>query len=294
LARHGWHAHCKWSGVRAFLSTILFLLLWQSTTSAGATPLPEFPFEYRDGFIWVKAAVAHTNQPLNFLVDTGAEVSVVDQRVVAQLGLKLGRCVRVAGVQSTTTGFWPQRLAAKVGAVTLPRDWLALDLGPLSRSCATPVDGLLGADFFHGKIVQIDFPARVIRLLTPEQAGALKGETLALDLRRCGMRVPVSINADKPQWLRLDTGCAAALHWVTTSVDSNLCRPERAIGLTELSLSTTAVMVGLGSQTFEAVAAVVHERPIFAGESGLLGNGLLARFAQVTVDSRGKRLILTR
>lgn len=279
--------------MRAFLSTVLFIFVWQAATPACTAAL-EFPFQFREGFIWVEVSVAQTNTPLNFLVDTGAEVSVVDQRLVESLGFKLGQRVRVTGVQTTTVGFWPQRMNAIVGGVALPPDLLAIDLGKLSRTCTTPVDGLLGADFFRGKVVQIDFQAQVIRLLTSEQVRELKGESLALDFRSCGMRVPVSVNGNKPQWLRLDTGCVAPLHWVTTSVDSNLCRQERATGLAELTLPTTAVTAGLGAEKFAQVAAVVHEREIFAGEAGLLGNGLLTRFAQVTVDARGKRLILTK
>lgn len=80
---------------------------------------------------------------------------------------------------------------------------------------------------------------------------------------------------------------------MTSSVEPKDCRRELAIGLAELSLPTTTVSAAFGSTKFEQVAAVIHEREIFAGESGLLGVGLLAQFAQVTVDSKAKRLILT-
>jgi hypothetical protein len=232
---------------------------------------------------------------LNFLVDTGASASVIDQSTARHIGLKLGDRVRVAGVQTVTTGYWPQRIAATVGEkIPLPRNLLAIDLATFSGACAKPVDGLLGADFFHGKVVQIDFREHVIRLLTPEQGRKLRGASLPLETRSCGMRVPVSVNAGKPQWLRVDTGCAAALHWVTTSVEPARCGRQVAIGLAELSLPTTTVSAELGSAKFDRVAAVIHEREIFAGEAGLLGLGLLSKFAQVTIDSKAKRLILAR
>jgi hypothetical protein len=122
----------------------------------------------------------------------------------------------------------------------------------------------------------------------------MPGESLSLDLRRCGMRVPVSVNGGNPQWLRLDTGCARPLHWATTSIESRHCQRQLVIGLAELSLPAATVSAQLGTTEFQQVPAVIHEREIFPGEAGLLGTGLLSQFAQVTIDARAKRLILNR
>ena len=58
-----------------------------------------------------------------------------------RIGLKLGREVMVHGVQTTLTGYWQERMSAKVGDVELPRGYLAVDLDKLSSSCERPVDG---------------------------------------------------------------------------------------------------------------------------------------------------------
>ena len=254
----------------------------------------EFPFQLRDGLLWVDVSMANAGRPLHFLLDSGAEVSVIDRHTAQSLGIKLGPRVLVNGVQATEAGFWPQRVKAHTGDVTLPRRMLAVDLSVLGNACSQPVDGLIGADFFRDRIVQIDFAGRVVRLLTAQEAKEVTGESMALDMRSCGMRVPVSVNGHQSQWLRFDTGCAAALHWVTSSVDPKLCRTQMAIGLTKLSLPATMVSASLGSAKFENVPADLHDKEIFAGEAGLLGNGLLARFSQVTVDAKAGRLILTK
>jgi len=160
----------------------------------------------------------------------------------------------------------------------------------LSRSCELPVDGLVGADFFRGRVVQIDFTAERIRLLKPE--GLEKtDDVLPLELRSCGMRVPITVNGHKRQWVRLDTGCATALQWVTSDVPDQ-CTHQMAIGLAEISIPQTKTSVGIGEHQFNDVPTGLHEKAIFAGEAGLLGNGLLSRFASVTIDAKAGRVIL--
>ena len=104
------------------------------------------------------------------------------------------------------------------------------------------------------------------------------------------MRIPVTINGRESQWVRLDTGCASPLQWVTTKVRAEECMRKRAIGLTELSIAQTETILQIGSETFEKVPTGIHDKPIFMGESGLIGNGLLSRFSSITIDARSGRL----
>jgi hypothetical protein len=175
--------------------------------------------------------------------------------------------------------------------VQLPAEYLAVDLEKLSRSCQQPVDGLIGMDFFRGRVVQIDFESGKIRLLKHENGGKVTG-SLPLELRPCGMRVPITINNHSNQWVRLDTGCATPLQWVTASVNTTQCAHRVAIGLAELSIPQTKATVGLGGYKFEDVETGLHESAIFPGEAGLLGDGLLSRFSSVTIDAKAGRLIL--
>jgi hypothetical protein len=48
-------------------------------------------------------------------------------------------------------------LQAVAGGIVLPKSVLAIDLRALSHRCDQRVDGILGVDFFRGRIVQIDF-----------------------------------------------------------------------------------------------------------------------------------------
>lgn len=261
--------------------------------SEGAVSLEEIPFQFRDGLIWVDVTVTGATKPLHFLFDSGAQVSVINKATAQRLGVKRGRPVTVAGVGTKTTGYWPQTVDARVGRVPLPRKYLMLDLSKLGQACTNgAVDGIIGADFVHDRIVQIDFRRQALRLLI-ESPAEIGTQVLPLKVRPCGMLVPIRINESKLQWVRLDTGCASALQWVTGSVEPAECTKRMAVALTSFSVPVAQTTVKFGTFTFKGVPTDLQAKEIFPGERGLLGNGLLARFQMVTIDARGKKLILT-
>jgi hypothetical protein len=85
------------------------------------------------------------------------------------------------------------------------------------------------------------------------------------------MLVSIRVNDSKPQWVLLDTGCAAALQWVTGSIRPEECTRRVAVALTALSIPTTVTTVTLGGVRFEGVPTDLQQKEIFPGEKGLLG-----------------------
>ncbi len=67
-----------------------------------------------------------------------------------------------------------------------------------------------------------------------------------------------------------------------------------AVGLTELSVPQTVTSIHLGGWRIDDVPTGLHHDAIFPGESGLLGNGLLATFGVVTIDAKSGHLFLGR
>jgi len=259
--------------------------------AAGAAPSNEFPFEFREGLIWLEVWVSQAARPLNFLLDSGAGTSVINLQTARNLGLQPGRAVGVEGVEGTKVGYWPEHLVASVDRVELPRDYLAVDLSELSAACERPVDGLVGADFFQGRVVKIDFAGRKVCLLCASEP-VENGDTLPLKVRKGALRMPVGINGGRPEWLRLDTGCASALQWVARDAKRRTGSPQVAVALTPISIDVSPTTVQLGETIFESVPTGLHAKEIFAGEAGLIGNGLLSRFASVTIDAKARRVIL--
>ncbi len=278
--------------MQSFLNALWLCLAVVSGAKAGVSPIAALPFEYAEGFLWVQVEVPQSARPLNFLFDTGAEISVINADTVAALGLAAGSEIQVQGVEATTTGHWPVQLAAKAGGLKLPAKYLSLDLSRLAHSCSRPLDGLLGADFIQGKIVEIDFSSHLIRFR--EKVSPAKSD-LDLPLKISGQCfcVPLRVNHGSKQWVRLDTGCATALQWVTANAGTAAKSTKPAIGLTGLAIPQTETTVTLGGKQFEQVATGLHEHAIFLGESGLLGNGFLNNFKTVTIDTQAKRLVLS-
>ena len=83
----------KWLG--------LVLLLLQGA-SAWAAPLSEVPFKLRAGLIWVRVASPDGGKPLNFILDSGAEASVINVQTARHLGLAPGQPITVCGINSST------------------------------------------------------------------------------------------------------------------------------------------------------------------------------------------------
>ena len=239
--------------------------------------------------IWIEIRVPQSSQPLNFMLDSGAQISVIHLGVAQRLGVPLGGPVNVRGVKSSVTGYWPEHLSARLGVVRLPEDFLAVDLGQLSQACGCGVDGLLGADFFKEHIVQIDFQNRKIRLLKsviPEG----NEDSLPLFVRASALLVNIQVNGGKPQKVRVDTGCASPLQWVASKAPSEASSQQIAVGMTMVSMPLVKRSIRIGASEFPSVPTGLQDHQIFAGEAGLLGTSLLARFAMVTFDTATKRL----
>ncbi|MBU6400267.1 MAG: retroviral-like aspartic protease family protein [Verrucomicrobia bacterium] len=265
---------------------------WLVPAGTVGGPASSFPFAFRDGLIWVSVRVPPARPPLNFLLDSGAGVSALSSAAARHLGISLTDSVLVHGVHTQSVGYWTTPLVATVGAVPLRQRFLVVDLEGFSRRCHCAVDGLLGADFFRHRVVQLDFEAEQVRLLARAAPTATR-TVLPLASRNGALLLPIRVNGGRPQWARLDTGCASALEWVRDGPPPPGVVPRVSIGLAEITIPQTRSTVELGGALFEHVPTGLHAMRIFPGESGLLGSALLSRFT-VTVDAPAGRLILDR
>jgi aspartyl protease len=271
----------------AVFSLIAFILSFLAQASQAGT---EIPFSNRAGMVWLKVAVAGRTEPLNFLLDSGAGATVLDLSAARRAGMKLGKRESVQGVQGRCAAYRVEGIAATVASVPIASSMLALDLSAVSQSCGSRIDGLLGADFFRERIVQIDYAAGNLRLLSRSELGTQPGQMLPLARRNDAMCVRVGVNGNAPEWMRVDTGCNSTLEWVASSASAKKSARTSVAAATGSPRAIHAD-VALGNERLSAVKIGMHDAPMFTGESGLLGNGVLSKFL-VTIDAPKGRLIL--
>ena len=270
-----------------FFAHVAVVTLLLAVSARSETP-DEIRFQYQDGLIWLKAEVPGKSEPLNFLLDSGAGVSVVDLDRARALGMRIGDPGSVQGVNGRAVAYRVDDFQAQSGGIALPNSVLAINLHTISQRCHQHIDGVLGMDFFRGRIVQIDFAARRVRILQRGGLSFANCEILPVKICNDAFCVPVRVAENPAQWMRLDTGCDACLDWVVG--DPGKRRTEgTSFGLSHLVGSYVKTSVQIGKQRF-TIPAVIHEEPIFSGEEGLLGNGLLSKF-RLTIDEPGNRVI---
>ena len=121
------------------------------------------------GFITGELRLEGVERPQNFIIDTGASITVVSERLAAQEEMS-------AYLQKTRMRvFGAAGIADDVKIVVLPRVTLGplireniraavLDLEPLNETAGFTQDGILGANFLRHFRVGLDFQRGVIRL----------------------------------------------------------------------------------------------------------------------------------
>ncbi len=278
--------------VRSMLTGFL-LFLGAAFASFEAGRAAEIPFEFVDGFIVLHAHLDAESKPLNLILDSGAGVSVLSLDVARHFAIPIGAAQGIAGVDADAVGFRIRRVLASVDGVALPPISMAIDLHKADQLCTVPVDGLIGAGFFEDRIVQIDFAARSIRFpAAPAPAGS--GE-LRLPLRVMNgvFCIPVSVNGSRDRWTRLDTGCNDSLHWVVPRAAPVDRVRDVSIGFVTETGDLALSRVRIGSEHMESVETALHPAPLFPGEAGLLGTGILSRYL-VTIDGVHREVRLRR
>lgn len=270
---------------------LLPVLIFVSAFAARAEVTAEIPFRFSHQLIWIKLDVPGRHEPLNFLLDTGAGATVLNLQTARELRLGLGNSEYVQGVNGRGIAHWVNGFKATAGGMPVGDGLLAVNLEAASRACGRRIDGLLGADFLNGRVVQIDYSAAKIRLL--DHAPAPERHAISLPLRRIndGFDIPVSVSGNPTEWVRLDTGCDEALHWVIGKHDKLQYSRTVSVGLSQGSRHSATVDIRLGADSIRNVTIGFQKNQIFPGESGLMGNPLLAGYT-VIIDTRSNRLLL--
>lgn len=252
-----------------------------------------------------------TASDLRFLVDTGADPSAVDLATAQRLGWPVDMSIagEASGVGQRSTKIYPATIptlllgSAKLG----PIEALAVDLSALSRRLGVDVAGVLGYSFLQERIVQIDYPRRLFRILADRPGYA--ADALRLPLRKLadddatplvttgvvvnGNNLPVSLDTGSSLTLDLFPSASALLGpdlWKDSARETEVLGARGEVTVREVYVESVSVGPwNLGRQEIVLSEWSASE----SGRVGNLGNGILKHFV-LTLDYKNGEVVFER
>lgn len=176
---------------------LLLLALLLPAGAASAEPLEMFnnrPF----------LSVTVNGQRIAALLDSAAEMTIVDDGLAARLGLSpTGSATAHGSGAATMEARFADHVAVEAAGVSLETRVGILDLGEVSaRLLGRPVEMLLGRDLFDNARVRLDLAGGTIAIFE----GDPRGVRLPLGEHRGTPAIPAAVEGREPVATVLDTG----------------------------------------------------------------------------------------
>ncbi|MBK6316985.1 MAG: clan AA aspartic protease [Blastocatellia bacterium] len=303
--------------MRQIHSFLLASLMVVSATVARAQPVHDaidVPFDLNANHIYLRATV-NGSRPLWFLLDTGAEMSVVDSTVAASVGLtSVGSATARGSGEGTMKAGFAQGVTLAVGrAVAKGQTVVTLPLDALEPIDGRSIDGILGHDFIASFVVTIDYSQRRVSFRDParfDSATIPAGERVPIEIVGGIPRIHGTVVLPGAETIdgvfTVDTGSRTAL-----SLNTPFVRENALVNRIAESSLDAPYGFGIGGATKTRVGridafrigVVKFEKPVIGfsfGEKGVdasssiagnIGGELMRRF-RVTFDYGRKVMVL--
>ena len=151
-----------------FVIVHLLIALWSCVALAQSSnnqPIAEVPFAFDHTSVIIQVKV-NGKGPFNMVLDTGSDVATIDLATAKDLGLNL----KPTGQQASGGGseksqiFLTQIPQVEIGGLASKNIVaVVVDLSKSSQALGKPLHGALGYGVLKNRIVQFDYPKRVIR-----------------------------------------------------------------------------------------------------------------------------------
>ncbi|WBH15732.1 retropepsin-like aspartic protease [Sphingomonas radiodurans] len=264
----------------------------------------QFAFGHNGARMTVPVQIAGAG-PYEFIIDTGAQRTVISRELAGKLGLAGGRTVRLTGMTGTEN----------VGTVIIPSISVSTLGGerieaPALSAVHLGAPGMLGIDALQGHALAIDFdnqrmtvsPARrrgqTVRRAPDEiviQAKSLFGQLVVTDARVNGQRVRVI----------LDTGSAVTMG--NMALRNRLARRSKVVPISLISVTGGELTADYGSiKSIEIGSISINDMPIAFADvppfrvfglekkpAIMLGMDTLKLFTRVQIDFANRELRLS-
>lgn len=252
--------------------------------------------------IFIPGAVNGRDVPL--MLDTGAEVTLIDKSLAAELGIVGEGEIPTIGTSGSDAVALARGVDIRLGEVTLKNLTVGIyDFAPLAAALGRPLPVLLGKEVMNEAIIDLDFAASRIRIVDrAAYRPAPTARELAL-VTLTGLRaVPIRIENGPEVLGMFDLGSATALTLLPGYVaehgllDGRAVAEGRSHGVGGASTVRTVTVQRLHLAGFEIedVAANVPEAHgvwVRDAAAANLGLPVFSRF-RLAIDFAGDRLFL--
>ncbi len=271
----------------------------------GNRNLIEIPFSMENDFI-VISVLMNNVAPLRFLIDTGAENTVVlDKTVTDVLNVNYQRTFKVRGadVDAELVAYLATGVDLRLADRLLARNRSVLVLEEnyfnFERITGTEIHGIIGADFLMRFIVEFDFRRQVMTLHDPSRFRPRRSfqEHPSIFIRnRAYLQVPVGVLRDSSTVRRLlvDTGAGLSLLMHTFPANDHYDLPVQTIpayiasglGGTMTGSVGRSRVVSLGDRNLSNVVTYFQEIDTVGmawlnEREGIIGTRILKRYGMI-------------
>lgn len=268
----------------------------------------DVPFEYSNHFIIVKL-IFNDVFPLKFIVDTGAEHTILTKREISDLmQVNYQRRFPIMGADMKTElfAYLATGVRLKISNMYFTNNAILVleeDYFKFEESAGMDIHGILGADILKRFVIKIDYGRRVITFYDPSVFKKPDGKSMQLNtvFRRNKPYLFADIKMDNDHHLQtkllMDTGASLALLLHTNTdlkitVPPNVVRTNIGMGLggtiegfvgriTSLELNAQWPLNAVITN-FQDIG-VIPDTSFLYGRHGIVGNQALNRFV-VTID----------
>jgi hypothetical protein len=157
-----------------------------------------------------------------FILDSGAEVMVIDSKVADDLKLQKVGQIALTGVGGTIKSSFRNVADFTLGPATMQRIlFTEIDLGQIGGFLGIKLAGIVGGDFFRRTIVSIDLNKPAVDVNARDGFALTGGEWLPLRFSTGNPAVEASVDGAPKAWYRFDTGADGTLTFHSPFVKRN-------------------------------------------------------------------------
>ena len=265
-------------------------------TSFAQSPLTSTDFNLYGDHVFVKISV-DDSEPLDFIIDTGDVLTVIDMDVAEKLNLPINHEEKATSAQGSISGALIKHNKLQINDLVLEKNIkvYATDLNHLEISIGRNIDGIVGYEMLHHHVVRLDYDAMKLEVYGSDSYPK-RGEVLPFKFHHTIPTVKATIMLNNGESLSgnyyLNTGAGTTVDFNTPFANAN--------GIIDKTGDHYSYLVkGLGAKetrhyegrvkSFTFGATTIDNLPIgisqvktgIQGEkkvAGIIGNRILNRF----------------